>query len=65
MSSINEEITTKLHYKDIALIAVAMGIYQEKYKRTASKDVLIRMERLVNRLGEEMANCTSDKQETK
>ena len=32
--TINEEITTKLHYKDIALIAVAMGEYQRLYKET-------------------------------
>jgi len=55
--SINEEITTTLNYKDIALIAVTMGIYQEEYKDVADKEVLERMKRLVDRLGNEMANC--------
>jgi len=54
--TINETITTELHYKDIALIAVAMGEYQKLYKDTAEKEVLQRMERLVNRLGAEMAD---------
>jgi len=58
--NINEEITTKLHHKDIALIAVAMGMYQEKYKDTAKKDVLERMRRLVDRLGREMADCPQE-----
>ena len=30
--TINEKIVTELHYKDVALIAVAMGIYQNLYK---------------------------------
>lgn len=54
--TINETITTELHYKDIALIAVTFGMYQDMYKDTADKDILIRMTRLVNRLGEEMYN---------
>ena len=58
--NINETITTKLHYKDIALIAVAMGMYQEQYKDTADKDILDRMKKLVDRLGHEMANCPQD-----
>lgn len=59
--TINETIKTELHYKDIALIAVAMGIYQERYKNTADKEVLDRMRDLVNRLGKEMANCPQNK----
>ena len=55
--TINKEITTKLHYKDVALIAVAMGIYQETYKETADKDILDRMKKLVDRLGREMYDC--------
>lgn len=54
--TINETITTELHYKDIALIAVAMGEYQRLYKETADKKTLQRMIRLVNRLGEELYN---------
>lgn len=53
---INEEITTKLHYKDISLIAVAFGDYQERFKETADKEILDRMKNLVNRLGVEMYN---------
>jgi hypothetical protein len=54
--TINETITTELHYKDIALIAIAMGEYQRQHKKTADDEVLKRMELLVNRLGEEMYN---------
>ena len=35
--TINEEIITKLHYKDIALITVAFGEYQRLYSNTAEK----------------------------
>ena len=52
--TINETITTKLHYKDIALIATAMVEYQRLYKDITDKEVLDRMTRLVNRLGTEM-----------
>jgi len=52
--TINETITTTLHYKDIALIAVAMGLYMEQYKDTADKDILERMRNLVDRLGYEL-----------
>ena len=58
--NINETVTTKLHYEDIALIAVAMGIYQDQYKDTADKDTLDRMRKLVDRLGHEMANCPQE-----
>jgi len=53
---INEKIKTKLHYKDISLIVVAFGDYQERFKDTADKEVLDRMKNLVNRLGIEMYN---------
>ena len=53
---INEEIETKLHYKDISLIAIAFGDYQERFKDSANKEVLDRMKNLVNRLGIEMYN---------
>jgi predicted SpoU family rRNA methylase len=53
---INEEIETKLHYKDISLIAAAFGAYQERFNDTADKEVLDRMRDLVNRLGIEMYN---------
>jgi hypothetical protein len=61
--TINGEITTKLHYKDIALIAVAMGEYQRLYMETADKDIIDRMRNLVNRLGNEMADCPQDDDE--
>jgi len=53
---INETIETKLDYKDIALIAVVFGDYQERFKDTADKEVLRRMKNLVDRLGVEMYN---------
>ena len=59
---INEEITTVLHYKDIALIAVAFGMYQENFP-SASKDVRERMTKLVNRLGNEMVKCNENEME--
>lgn len=58
--TINETIITKLHYNDIALIAVAMGEYQRIYKDTADVEVLQRMVRLVDRLGVEMCNHTDN-----
>lgn len=53
---INEEITTKLHYKDISLIAVAFGDYQERYSDKDPDEVIKRMRDLVNRLGREMSD---------
>jgi hypothetical protein len=58
--NINETIKTELNYKDIALIAVALGDYQRNYKDTASPDVLKHAVNLVNRLGAEMYNCEDD-----
>ena len=55
--TINEKIVTELHYKDVALIAVAMGIYQNLYKDIADKEILNRMRNLVDRLGNEIGNC--------
>lgn len=57
---INETITTKLHYKDIALIAVAIGNYQEQYGKDIDEELLQRMINLVNRLGEEVYNTSKD-----
>lgn len=51
---INETITTELHYKDIAVIAVAIGEYQILHKDTADEEIIQRMINLVNRLGVEM-----------
>jgi len=59
--TINETITTELHYKDIALIAVAMGEYQRLHKDTADDEIIQRMINLVNRLGVEMYNTDVDK----
>ena len=55
--TINETINTNLHYKDVALIAVALGLYQEQYKDTANPEILERAKNLVNRLGYEMYDC--------
>jgi hypothetical protein len=54
--TLNEEITTKLNYKDIALIAVAFGEYQRLYGGSMGDDDIKRMRRLVDRLGREMAD---------
>jgi len=53
---INEEIETKLHYKDITLISVAFGNYIEKYGDKMDTEQKTRMNKLVNRLGNEMHN---------
>ena len=63
--NINEIITTKLHCKEIVLIAVAMGEYQRLYKDTANKETLQEMAHLVNRLGVEMYNCPDEENELK
>lgn len=55
--TINEETTTKLHYKDIALITVAFEEYIRLYGSKMDKEQKSRMNNLVNRLGKEMANC--------
>ena len=53
---INEEIQTKLHYKDIVLIAVAFNEYIEKFSDNMDDEQKTRMNKLVNRLGIEMYN---------
>ena len=58
--NINEKIKTELHYKDIALIAVALGDYQKRYKDSAKPEILKRAKDLVNRLGIEMYDCPED-----
>jgi hypothetical protein len=58
--NINETIKTELNYKDIALIAVALGDYQRNYKDIASQDVLKQAANLVDRLNAEMYNCEDD-----
>ena len=52
--TINEEITTKLNYKEIALVAVACGAYQRLYKDKSN--TATDMGKLVDRLGEELYN---------
>lgn len=58
--TINETITTTLHYKDICLIAVTFGEYQRLYKDIADEEIITRMRNLVNRLGIEMYNIKDD-----
>jgi hypothetical protein len=53
---IREEVTTTLHYKDIALIAVAIGEYKRVHGRYVDPEVVERADRLVERLGSEMMN---------
>ena len=53
---VNEEITTKLHYKDICVIAAALHAYQHDYGHRADPEMLDRMRKLVDRLGVEMYN---------
>lgn len=62
--SINEEIVTKLHYKDVVLIGMAFGMYQDKYKDEANDEVLVRMRNLVNRLGTELYDYKGDELKT-
>ncbi len=54
--TINEKITTELSWKEIALIAVACGSYQERFGKNADKEQVKLMTNLVNRLGREMYN---------
>lgn len=53
---INEEIETKLHYKDIILITTAFGDFINNYGDKIDKEQKTRMTNLVNRLGNEMYN---------
>ena len=61
---INETIYTKLNFKDIALIAVALGEYQERCAKTGDPETLNRAANLVNRLGNEMANTEDNGEKT-
>lgn len=54
---INEEITTKLHYKDVSLISVALNMYLESAGKAVDSEVSQRATRLVNRLGNELYDC--------
>ena len=51
---INEEIETKLHFKDIVLITTAFGDCIEKYGNKMDAEQKTRMNKLVSRLGKEM-----------
>ena len=53
---INEEILTKLHWKDVTLITVAIGQYIEEYGDRMDPEQRSRMNNLVNRLGKELYN---------
>ena len=54
---LNENITTVLNWKEVSLIAVAIGEYQRLYSEDADEDVMKTMSNLVNRLGTELSNC--------
>lgn len=55
--NINEEITTTLHFKDIALIAAAFHSYKKHYGKNLDEETKIRINRLVDRLGLELYDC--------
>lgn len=65
MCNINKKITTELHYKDIALIAVMAGMYQDALKKVgrnaANDEPFKRSVNLVNRLGQEMVRTSEGK----
>ena len=54
--TINEEIITTLHYKDVSLIAVALCELQKVHEEQKFPDaeIIERCKKLVDRLGEEM-----------
>jgi predicted SpoU family rRNA methylase len=54
---LNENITTVLNWKEVSLIAVAIGEYQRLYSEDSDEDVMKTMSNLVNRLGTELSNC--------
>jgi hypothetical protein len=59
--NINEEITIKLNYKDIALITVAMSYYEREFwSKSCNEEVLNRAKNLIHRIGEELYNCPQD-----
>lgn len=51
---INEEIETKLHFKEIIEITVAMNHYIDLYKDRMEDEQKTRMLSIINRLGREM-----------
>lgn len=53
--TINEKINTTLTYQDTALIAVALGMYQDQIKNNKD-DMYVHASNLVNRLGNEMSS---------
>lgn len=60
--TINEKIITELHYKDVALIAVAFGNHIELYGDKMDIEQKSRMNNLVNRLGNELGNVPKEKE---
>ena len=51
---INEEIETKLHYKDVVLIGLAFFDHLERYGKDVDKEQKDRMNKLTHRLYQEM-----------
>lgn len=60
---INPEITTVLTYKDVALIVVALGAYQKTCDGPRDTDRLEHARDLTNRLGRELYDVKTPKQE--
>lgn len=59
---IQEEIETKLHYEDVALIAVCAGVYLAECGDQVNPEVKQRLDRLVNRLGKEMYSTPNERE---
>lgn len=59
---LNKTIKTKLDWEDVVLISTIFGGHKEEYGDKIDKDILVRMDRLVNRLGKELSdNPENDK----
>ena len=60
--TINEEIKTILHYKDVSLIAVGLGKLKEVHEEAKhpDKEIIERITKLINRLGEEVYSYPKD-----
>ncbi len=63
--TINEKITTELTYKDVALIAVALGEYQRNIKGIGKDEFEKHAMNLVNRLGVELYDVREENDGTR
>jgi len=51
---INEQITVKLHWKDITEMVVALKSYKDLYRDRVGEETLQRVQGVINKLGEEL-----------